>query len=323
MVFEYIAQLNPVLFHVLVILASLAILVKAADISVSGISDYARKLGLSEYIVGFVVVAFASSIPELITSLTGAMINDGGIIFGTILGSNIVELTLVLGTLAIVGKKVKVESKVMHGTKFLSFALLMLPLVLLWDSKVTRIDGLILVLTFFAYLYYLWKKEGEVGKLKEDIKFKKIWKNFLIFGGTLTAMLLSSRWLVFSSVSLSHEIGIPTYYIALIVIGIGASISDISVGVRSVLKGHSDVGFGNVIGSNIIKAVLFLGIIALIRPFTFDLAILTNVIIFTVLATAATLYFVRTKSLNWKEGIAMLIIYVLFITIEWFFGTAV
>ncbi len=311
---------NPILFHTVVIAISLAILIKAADIAVYGISDYARKLGLSDYIVGFVVVAFASSIPEFISSLTGAFINEGGVIFGTILGSNVVELTLVLGTLALVGRKVKVESKVLNKMKTVSFAVLMLPLVLLWDNKITRIDGAILIIAFFTYLFMLWKKEGELGKIKKQVRFKNIYRNFLIFGGTLVAMLLSSRWLVFSSVQLANDLGIPSYYIALVVIGIGASISDISVGIRSVLKGHTDVGFGNVIGSNITKSVFFLGIIALIRPFTFDMTILTNVIIFTVLSTALAMYLVKTKTLNWKEGVLMLMIYIIFIAAEWFFG---
>ena len=92
--------MTPLVFNLIIIVASFIILVKASDLTVFGITNYAKKLGMSDYLIGLVIVSITASIPELVASFTGAVINSSGIVFGTILGSNIAGFTIILGILA-------------------------------------------------------------------------------------------------------------------------------------------------------------------------------------------------------------------------------
>lgn len=312
---------NPIIFHSLIILGSLIILSRSADLAVYGISNYAKKLGLSDYLIGLVVVSLAASTPELIASLNGLVLDEGGVVLGTIIGSNIVELTLVLAAFAIVGKKIKLNVKALKGTEWIIFGLNTFPFILLIDGRLSRIDGLLLLAAFAGYLYLVWRKEGQLGHIKKDVKLKSLWRDAAIFMGTLVAILLSSRWLVHSSISLANTLDISIFFVSVVVIGIGASMSDMTVGIRSVLQGHQDVGFGNALGSNITKSLLFLGLIALISPISFAFNQLIIAIIFSMISLGLTLWFVKKEMITWKQGILLLIIYAAFVALEWIFGS--
>ncbi len=308
--------MDPLIFHILVMFASLALLAWASDLAVLGISRYAKQLGISDYLIGMVVVSIASSIPELVSSLNGALLGEGGIVIGTIMGANLVELTLVVGSIALVGKKVSLDSQVLHRSKKIVCLLNFLPFLLIIDGTLSRFDGALLVATYCGYVYLLWKQEGKLGKLKKDVLLKHLWKNMLIFSGALVVMLLSSRFLVSSSIHLAYELGISAFYIALIVIGIGSSISDASVGIRSVLQGHHHVGLGNVLGSNLIKSLLFLGAIAIINPLVFPFSRLGLVLGFSIAAYLLILYFMSFRIITWKGGLVLFGGYCFFILAE-------
>lgn len=313
---EQFAANYPLAFHAVIILASLAIIVKAADYLIRGITDYSEDLGLSGYITGMIVVALAASIPELVSSIMGVVAEDPGIVFGTIIGSCVSGLALGLAVLAMVGRKINLKSKVLKKTEMMVFILLIIPFLLVADGVLSRIDGAILVLLYFAFTVILWKKEGELGSLKKEVKLKRIYKDALLFILALAAILLSSRWLVFSSIEASKIIGVSTYYISLIVIGIGATIPDITVGIRSIFRGNSDIGIGDVLGSELIKLLLFLGVIALIRPLSIDFSILLTAIVFIVISLGVTFYYTEKGRMNWKNGLLLLLLYFAFIIIE-------
>jgi len=305
--------MNPLILHSLIIVGSLIILIKASDLAVYGISRYAKRLGISDYLIGLIVISLAASLPELVSALNGAMINDSGIVFGTILGSNIVGISLVIGLLALVGKNVSLECKILKKTKTDIFLLTILPFVLLIDSKLGRFDGALLILSYVIWLGLLWKREGEFGKVKKDVKLKHLYRDALIFIGCLVAILLSARWLVFSSINIANLLNISSYLIALIVIGIGSSMPDLSVGIRSVLRNHQDIGIGDALGSLIMKSLLFLGIIALINPIIIAWSTIAVSAVFLVLTVALVLKFTYQKTIDWKKGLILVLLYVIFL----------
>lgn len=322
---DFIAQ-HQLGFHTFVIIASLAIIVKAADYLVTGITNYSEKLGLSDYIIGMIVVALAASVPELVSSIMGLAVakqgglaaakHGSGIIFGTIIGSNIAGIALVLAIFALVGRKINLKSKVLAKTEMVVFLFSIVPFLLVADGILSRLDGSILVLLYLAFTVFLWRKEGELGRIKKQVKLKRIYKDALLFILALVAILLSARWLVFSAIAVSKELEITTYYISLIVIGIGATIPDMTVGIRALLKGHLDVGIGDVLGSMLIKSLLFLGIIAMIKPLAISFNLLLIAITFTIIIRGITFYFTEKGFMNWKHGLLMLLLYIAFIVIE-------
>ena len=319
MVLEVLKQLaltHPLIFYSIVCVASLAIVLKASDLALYGISNYAKKLGISQYLIGFIVVSIGTSLPELVASVTGALQGYTSLSLGTIIGANLSDLTLVLGTLVVVGKSVKLEQPVVGKTFFRTVLLVALPLVLVADGALTRPDGLILVAAFFAYVASLWIKEGKLGKMKKSVKLKNIWRDGFVFVGCIIALLLGARWLILSASRIATMAGISPYVIGLTLIAIGATTPELTVGIRSLLTGTSSLAFGNLIGSVIANSTLILGIVALINPIVMNPALIVFASTLMITAVVLSLYFMTKKTLHWKQGIVLLAIYAFFLTFQ-------
>lgn len=309
---------DPYFVNIAIVIASLYILFKAADLLVFGISDYAKKFGLSDYLVGLVVVAMAASMPEIIASFMGLEYKQPTVLFGAILGSNMVHMALALGVLAIVGKKINLECKILNKALFPMWIMLMLPFLLLSDGELGRPDGLVLVGLFGLYVILLWREEGTFGRIKRKVAIKNLWKDGLIFLGCLAALLLAGRWLVFGAVNIAKLFELTPYFISLTIIGIGTTIPDFAIELRSLFRKHEAIGVGDILGSLAIELVLYFGILALFRPLFVDVKNYLGASIFLILSITLTLYFIKRKSMTWKHGLLMVAIYFAFILNEWF-----
>ena len=172
-------NIHPLLFHSIIVLVSLAIVCKSADLLVYGISDYAKKLGVSDYLVGFLIVSIGTALPELVAAITGATLKQGPIVFGTILGSNIFKIPL-LGIIILIGRKLKTTTSI-GSAPITTFFMAILPLILIIDGVLSRADGIILLTAFFIYIIHLWRGEGQLGKIKKTVAIKTIYKDAFIF----------------------------------------------------------------------------------------------------------------------------------------------
>lgn len=299
-----------------IIILGLFILFKSADYMIDAISRYAKTLGLSNYIIGLVIVSMAASMPEIIASLIGALTNDPGIFFGSIIGSNMTHAALLIGIFSIIGKKINLDIKIIDKSKFFIWLILLLPFLLLIDGELNRVDGVLLITTFLVYLVILWKNEGTFGKLKQSIRIENIYKDALIFILSLIALILAGRYLVLGASNIAGYFKLPSFFVAIIVVGIGGALPDLAVGLKSILKKKQEIGIGEIIGSIIIEIILFFGIIAIIKPIKLELSGLINSMIFLIICITLLFYFISRKTINWKEGYILVILYLLFIITE-------
>jgi cation:H+ antiporter len=306
---------NPLLFHLLIALTSLIIVAKSADFVVYGISHYAKKLGISDYLVGFLVVSIGTAIPELIASLTGAMIGQGDIVFGTVFGSNLFKIPL-LGITILIAKKIKIKQNMGMNAPIVTLFISIFPLFLIIDGILSKTEGIFLLLLFIIYIARLWHGEGELGRMKKSIRIKDVWKDALIFTLALGALLLASRFLVFSSISLSEILNISPYFVGLIIIGIGASTPELTVQIRSILKHHQNIAFGNVLGSLVANSALVLGLVALIKPVYIQPSTLIVTAIFMVTGTIYALLIMEKETVTRKQGLMLIGFYLLFLLTE-------
>ena len=314
-----ILTLNPLVFHSLIIIASLIVLAKSAHYIVLGISNYARKIGVSDYLIGLLVISVGTAVPELVASITGATIGQGGIVFGTILGSSLFKIPL-LGLVLLIARRVTIDREVKTNPPILSFVGTMLPLALILDGVLSRGDGILLLLVFLWYCYRIWTAEKKFGKLKKNVPFRIIWKDALIFLISLAALLLSARWLVFSSMVMSDYFDISPFLVGLIVIGIGASAPELLVQITSIRKKHNDIAFGNAVGSLVANSAFALGIAPLVKPIAIDPSSLLSTGIFFFLGTVAVIYLMERKEVNWKHGLWLIILYTAFLAFELIWG---
>lgn len=306
---------NPILFNLVVFLASVVLLFKSADLVVFSISNYARKLGLGEYLAGFLVIALSASLPEVMASITGFSVGEENVGMGVILGTNMVHLTLVIGVVMLLSKKVEFESDVIARSYKPLGAVLLLPFILMFDGFLSRIDGIILIAAFFGYLIFLWKKEGTVGKVKK-VMLKNIWRDAFVFAGCLLVVLLSSRYLVLSTLSLAQEFNISPYLLSVVILAICGALPDFAVGIRAAKKSHQELGVGDSLGSSLIELLLFFGILALIRPFQVDLLQIRNVIIFLIISIAGILFLLSRKKVSPRHGWLLFALFILFVVFE-------
>ncbi|MBW2968998.1 hypothetical protein KY314_02685 [Candidatus Woesearchaeota archaeon] len=314
--FEFITSANPFLFNAIVLFLSLLIVVKAADLLIFGISNYAHKFGISDFLVGFLVLAIGTSLPDLVASLMGGMAGSSGIIIGTILGGGIVTITFVLGLICIVAGELNMKSRLLGKSVYVILLMLVLPLIMLLDARISRVDGFLLILVFLAYVLGLWKKEGSFGKIKKSVKIVHLWKDVLIFLGALVALLLGAKFLVASAVVISQEMGISSYIIALVVICLGTSLPDLTVELKSLLKGHAGIGVGNLLGGITSSLLLVLGIVSVFYPVSLEgisflsIAIAGFVFLFS---TSLVVFWMRKKVLQRWQGVVLVCIYLAFV----------
>lgn len=307
---------HTIVFNTIVLIASMYILLKSADLIILGITNYARKLGLSDAIIGLIVIAIAASSPEIISSLTGFLSGNEAVGLGALFGSNLVHAGLAIGIVAVVGKKVKLEPNIFTKRRFFMWISLILPFFLALDGNLSRPDGIILIIFFGAYLVRLWQIEGTLGKLKKKVKLRHLWTDSAIFLGCLAALILAGRYLVFSSVQLANYFNIPAYFIALTIIGIGTTLPDLAIELKAVLKKHGSLGLGDLLGSLTIELTFFLGMLAIFHPLEINLAQAWNAMLWLALAITFVMIVLKKKTLTWKHGIVLLSIFTAFLVIE-------
>lgn len=304
--------LSPGVFFSIIIIASLYVIFKAADLLVFGISRYAKKLGMSDATSGILVVAMAASLPEIISSFMGVKLANLGVALGAILGTNMVHAVFVLGIVLIVGKQTSLNSEIMSNTLWFIYPLLMLPLFLLLDGRLGRIDGALLLVAFCVYLWRVWRTEGKQGKM-HNVKARRLVKDGFIFTGTLIAILLSGRWLAFSTIQLSSLFNIPSYFLAITIMGIGTAIPDFAVNIKSVFQKHTEIGIGEVIGSVAIELLLYFGLLGVFYPFSFTSRAIWSTIPFLMAGLTALVWFAHKKRVTWKHGIGLVLLYAIFV----------
>ena len=297
---------------------SILVIMKSASYAITAIADYAKKTGISEYLVGFLIVSIGTTLPDLSAGIFASLSNQGALVLGDIIGSNILDVTIVLGIAALIAKKVKVHGRIVNETMFTTLIMVLLPLALGLDGTLSRLDGALLLTAFYIYVFRLIRNEGKIGHIKKDVKWKIIWKDMFIFIGSLLALLLGARWFVISALRLSSMFRIPVFVMGLVFVAIGNTTPEITVQIKSVLSGHTSIGFGNILGAIVANSSLVIGIAALINPIVFSRTAFIIPALFSVTAVYIGILFIKKGEVTWQEGIALFLIYATFLVSEIF-----
>lgn len=311
------------LFEIILLVIGFAILIKSADFLVDGASSIAKRLNVSDLIIGLTIVAFGTSLPELIVSVYASYIGNTGIAIGNILGSNIANILLILGISAIIYPMVIKSNTVLKEIPFSLFAVIILGFLandILFEnvsvSVLSRIDGLILLCFFAVYMYYIYEiskknKSESDENVKIMTKFKSI--SFILLG--IIGLFLGGKILVDNAVFIAKSFGLSDALIGLTIIAIGTSLPELITSVVSAYKKNSDIAIGNIIGSNIFNIFWILGLSATISPLTFDLQSLADVIIliFVTLLLFVFMFAGKKNVLSKQEGIIFILLYFLYL----------
>ena len=308
----------------------LVLLVKAANWLVDGASSVALKFKISPMVIGLTVVAFGTSAPELLVSITSAMQGSTGIALGNILGSNIANILLILGVSAIL-YPLAVQRNTIWKEIPMSFLGAVLILVLGIQSvldtgnfglltfsstsiigSITFTNGFILLCFFVIFMYYTFGIAKVDADVDEEIKPRSNMLSTVLILGGLVGLALGSKLFVDSAVSIARDLGVSELLIGLTIVSIGTSLPELVTSAVAASKKQGDIIIGNVIGSNIFNIFLILGITALVKPIPLTGQTLIDIIIlFVSTLLLFTLLFVYKKGrIARVEGVIMLAAYI-------------
>ncbi len=303
---------------VIILIACILIIVKASDWIIKAGSNIAKEIGITDYLIGFAIVAFGTSLPELATAIFGSLRGETRLVLGNLIGAGILDATLVLGLMAIFGQNITISGqmfKTFDQTMMTSLAIVLLPLVLGFDGVISRIDGIILVAAYAVYLAILIRREEHFKHYKHIVKRDVVKDIFILIIG-FPLLLVSAKYLVNAAIDLSLGLGISSYIIGLSVLALGTTFSELIIELRSVVKSRTNIGFGDVLGSLIANVSLILGIAAIIFPIEVKVTSYIISALFLVMATFVALLFLQKKTVTWKEGLALIMIYITFLISE-------
>lgn len=325
------------------VVVGFVMLIKGADWFVDGASWIAARFGIPQIVIGLTIVAFGTSAPEAAISITSAVKQSAGLAIGNILGSNVMNIFLILGISALFTPLAIKKSTLWIEIPFvvvITVALLIMGLV---GHKLSLVDGIILwvfFIAFFVYLIILSKKDGAQNELKNAIedrentnaaqetqidvqggeavvvnKKKEALKMVakLIFG--IALVVLGSQATVNGARVVARELGMTESLIGLTIVAFGTSLPELVTSVSAARKGEADIAIGNIVGSNIFNILFVLGTSALITPIAYDTNFLTGFTFDNIMAIiAAVVLFVcivltKDKKLKRAGGIVMLVIY--------------
>ena len=291
---------------------------------VRGLMKIARFLNWREFVVAFIVMAFAASLPNLFVGLSSAFHKIPQLSFGDIVGGNLVDLTIVVALAALIVRGLPAESRMVQTSSIFTIIIAILPLLLILDGKLGRGDGILLILTFFFYIFWLFSKKERFTKVY-DGKKEPIVKGFKIFLKDLgkiilgiILLLLAAEGIVRSASFFAQSFNLPLALIGILIVGLGNALPETYFVIVSAKKGQTWMILGNLMGSVIVPATLVLGIVALICPIEIvDFSPFVIARFFLIISALFFLFFVRTdRKITKKEALFLLGIYILFVAVE-------
>ena len=303
---------NGMLFMSLKIILGIAGLGLGAQIFVMGAKGIAIILGVPSIIIGMSIVALGTSLPELATSLTAARHNQIGFVIGNIIGSNISNIGLVLGTSCFIffylfNTNINPENDA-NSDSYVMFLAVILLYYFSTDKVISLIEGAVFFGMYVIYMYWLYVRS--VNSDRDPIEQDNVSYIFLL--GGLIALLFGAQLTVDSAVEIATYFGISEVVIGLSIVAIGTSLPELAGTVSAAKKGHKEIAVGNIIGSNIANIFMVMGILAIIKPIDIDDMILTTTMPLLMLITIATFGMIRVP-MNRLSGLIFFSFFALFL----------
>jgi len=303
--------------NILLVIAGLALLMWGADRFVHGAAATARNMGIAPLLIGLTIVAFATSAPEILVSVVAALQKEPGLAIGNAIGSNIVNIGLVLGLTAMI-RPIKLESATLRREMPALLAVSLLTVSLFLDTYLSRIDGivmltgLVIVMIWLARLGVRSSATDPIAmdyeaEIPTDVRMPVaiVW---LIVG--LGTLLIGAELLVDGAIGIAQMMGISEIVIGITIVAFGTSLPELAVSLASAIKGEYGLAIGNIVGSNIFNLLAVIGVAATIHPSALAPSVLSLhifvMVAFTLVLFAMTYDYDGKARLSRLEGLALL-----------------
>ena len=316
-------QTWQMIFQLVVLVVGFVFLVKGADWFVDGAAGIATKFGIPQLVIGLTIVAMGTSAPEAAVSLTAAASGNADITIGNIVGSNTLNIFIILGITALVYPVAVQKSSLVVDIPVVIGISAML-LVMGFDGEISQLDGIIMLVVFAIYLFYLFwdaKKSkslsSETVEESEEIKNLSLPKALIFTVIGLVLIVAGSNCVVSSASYVAKILGLSERFIGLTIVALGTSLPELFTSVTAAMKKNSDIAVGNIVGSNIFNILFVVGLSGLIIPVPFQSAFRFDTIVSGVAAILLLLFALPKKRLSRVAGIIFLICYAVYFYMIW------
>jgi len=302
------------MLDLLLFLVSLIIVVKAADSAIRYSSNLADSLHLSKHVVGFLLIAGISVMPETLIAIQSAIQGIPSFGVGTLFGSNVADLSLVFAvTLLFAGKGLKVESKILKD-QYWYFLGLAVPLILGYNGYYSRWEGVLMVLTgILFYIHALKRDRPEIKKVQAEFSYK----SFFLLLTSMALLLVGSHFTVTAGVAVANAMQISPVLVGMVVVGVGTTLPELIFSIKAAKHHLDSLALGDVLGTVMTDATLVMGVVALIHPFEFDQRLVHLTGLYMLFGAVLLFYFMQSERvLQKKEGIFLFAFYLIFVFSE-------
>lgn len=297
--------------------AALFALVRGADMFVIGAKQIGASLGMSKFAIGVLIVGFGTSLPELASSIAAALDGSTEIVIANAVGSNITNILLVVGVLAALGGRVVIKRDLIKTELPIFFIASTHFIAVVWDGAVDRLEAVLLLGTFCAYMWYLFveaREEDSVELKKSSGRIERLQAKsivFILFG--VASVLLGAHFTVENVVNIATAMSVPLGLISIAAIALGTSLPELFVSLQALKTGEAELAIGNIFGSNAFNMLVVVGVPGLITPLIADAVVMGLGL--QVLLAASLIFFVNglAKQIMRWEGMMMLLFFAFFI----------
>lgn len=301
-----------IVLQLLLLVVGFVMLMKGADWFVEGASKIADKFGIPQLVIGLTIVAMGTSLPEAAVSISAAVKGSAEITIGNVVGSNIMNVLVILGLTAVIRTIAVQKSTIRYEIPFVIFITALLAVMGLTDNQVSRVEGVILWVFMIIYLLYLlWMaKHGEaLEEVPEAGKNDTVLKMVVMVVVGAALIVWGSDVTVDAATALAKIFGMSERLIALTIVAFGTSLPELVTSVTAAIKGKADIAVGNIVGSNIFNILFVVGTTALITPVAYSANFVVDSIVAVLTAVLLLVCVVRKKQLARPAGIIMLVAY--------------
>lgn len=298
-----------IILQFLLLAVGFVMLIKGADWFVDGAAGIAGKFGIPQLVIGLTIVAMGTSAPEAAVSITAALDNSAGITIGNVLGSNIINILIILGISSVIIFLPVQKSTIGYEIPFMIIISVVLLVMGITGNTVSRPEGVILWVLFIIYLLYLYKlaQKGNEEDNPGEQKSLPVYILTVIFGAVV--IVLGSKFTVKGATEIARMAGITERVIGLTIVAFGTSLPELVTSIIASKKGSTDIAIGNIVGSNIFNILFVVGTSALITPVPFESKFIFDAIFASFAGVVMLLAVLKNKKLTRTGGIVMLVCY--------------
>ena len=306
-----------IFLQIILLFVGFAMLIKGADWFVDGSSGIATKFKIPQLVIGLTIVAMGTSAPEAAVSIAAALKGNADITIGNIVGSNILNILIILGVSALITPLAVAKSTIKVEIPFM----IAVTLLLLWmgyNGTVSLLEGMILLVVFLVYLGYLFLlAKNDKNKDEETVNDVSVWKSLMWTVIGLVLIVYGSNVTVDAATKIAQIVGLSERFIGLTIVALGTSLPELFTSVSAARKGNADIAIGNIVGSNIFNILFVIGISSVIVPVPFANGFRFDTIIAVAAAVLLLLCGLKDKKLKRWSGILMLLSYAAYFVAIW------